>query len=101
MESNKKEVSRQSIIAIIIVSILFIGTAFVYVLKSKQSNILTLLSTQIKAKEEVLYPIEINEKYGYIDKLGKEVVPPKFDEAQEFSEGLAAVKFGHKWGLLI
>lgn len=37
--------------------------------------------------------------YGYIDKSGKFVIKPQFQEAQEFSEGLAWVKtFGGKTG---
>lgn len=32
-------------------------------------------------------------KFGYIDEKGQVVVPAKFDRAQDFSEGLAAVAF--------
>ncbi len=32
-------------------------------------------------------------KFGYIDEKGQVVVPAKFDKAQDFSEGLAAVAF--------
>ena len=34
-----------------------------------------------------------NERYGYIDKSGAVIVPAVFEEAKDFSEGLAAVKF--------
>ena len=30
--------------------------------------------------------------YGYIDKTGKEVIPCRYDDAGNFSEGLAEVK---------
>lgn len=37
---------------------------------------------------------------GFIDKNGKMQVPPYFDEVGEFSEGLAPVKIGDKWGYI-
>jgi hypothetical protein len=33
-----------------------------------------------------------NGKFGYIDRSGKVVIPPSFDEAHQFSNGLALVK---------
>jgi hypothetical protein len=37
-------------------------------------------------------------KWGYIDRTGGYVIRPRFDLAQGFSEGLAAVRVGDKWG---
>lgn len=37
-------------------------------------------------------------KWGYIDPAGKIVVAPQFQDAREFSEGLAAVCVDKKWG---
>ena len=39
-------------------------------------------------------------KSGFIDKMGKMVIPPIFDNAYGFSEGLAAVKIDGKWGFI-
>jgi len=38
--------------------------------------------------------------YGFIDTTGKEVVPCIFDNARDFSEGLAAVLVDGKWGYI-
>lgn len=43
-----------------------------------------------------LYVVNVNGKYGYIDKTGKIIITPQFDEAYPFSEGLASVKIGGK-----
>ncbi|MEM4657917.1 MAG: WG repeat-containing protein, partial [Candidatus Methanosuratincola sp.] len=37
---------------------------------------------------------KVGEGWGYIDTRGSEVIPPDFDAAASFSEGLAAVGFG-------
>ncbi len=39
-------------------------------------------------------------KFGYIDKSGKFVIPPKFKLASSFSEGLAAVFVDGRWGYI-
>jgi WG containing repeat len=39
-------------------------------------------------------------KYGFIDRIGKTVIPPQFDLTYGFSEGLAAVQIGEKWGYI-
>jgi hypothetical protein len=40
------------------------------------------------------------EKWGYIDKTGKTVIEPQFDDIREFNEGLAAVQMGEQWGYI-
>ena len=35
---------------------------------------------------------------GYIDKKGNFIIPPNFDHASSFSEGLASVQINEKWG---
>lgn len=37
-------------------------------------------------------------KYGFIDRTGKIVIPPRFDGAGKFSEGRADVRIDGKWG---
>ena len=39
-------------------------------------------------------------KYGYINKKGKEVVKPKYDDAWNFSEGIAPVREGDNWYII-
>lgn len=39
-----------------------------------------------------LLAVKIENKWGYMDKTGKIVIPPQFDEAYDFQEGFATVK---------
>jgi hypothetical protein len=39
-----------------------------------------------------------NDKVGFMDKTGRQSVPPRYDDAGLFFEGLAAVKLGDKYG---
>ena len=41
-----------------------------------------------------LAPVRIHDKYGYIDKTGRVIIPPQFLEAGNFSDGVAWVSFG-------
>jgi hypothetical protein len=41
-----------------------------------------------------------NDKYGFKDQLGKEIVTPKYDLAYSFTEGMAAVRLDGKYGYL-
>ena len=55
---------------------------------------------QAEQKQTRLFNMIQNGKYGYIDSKGKIVVQPQFDEADEFSEGLAPIRIGDKWGYI-
>jgi hypothetical protein len=58
-------------------------------------------STTENSSERELERFEKNDKYGFKDKqTGKVVVPAKYDDAHDFSEGLAAVKLDGKWGFI-
>lgn len=41
-----------------------------------------------------------NRKYGFIDQTGRLVIPLEYDEARNFSGGLAAVRKNDKWGFV-
>jgi hypothetical protein len=47
-----------------------------------------------------LWPVEKDNKWGYIDKTGRLIIPFKFDGAGNFSEGLAAVDIKEKTGYI-
>lgn len=62
---------------------------------------LLVLITSIAYGEETsakppraLFPVEVDGKYGYIDKTGQMVIDPKFDGASNFSEGMARILVG-------
>jgi len=49
----------------------------------------------------VLFPIEQNQLYGYINIQGEIVLQPQFQRAGKFNEGLACVQFNaRKWGYI-
>ncbi|BCL36043.1 WG repeat-containing protein [Nostoc sp. MS1] len=60
----------------------------------KQSDLLSLIVTTSRKR------IKVNNKYGYIDQMGRVVIPPQFDDAENFSEELAVVKIGNKFGYI-
>ena len=47
-----------------------------------------------------LKPFEMDDKWGYTGWRNRVVIRPQFDEADKFSEKLAAVKTGGKWGYI-
>ena len=49
---------------------------------------------------KTLFIIHQGGKAGYMDRTGKIVIPPRFDGATGFREGLASVKVGEKWGVI-
>jgi hypothetical protein len=51
----------------------------------------------------VVYKInkkKYEKRYGFIDRRGKIVIPYKFENAHDFSEGLAEVMINGKWGFI-
>lgn len=47
-----------------------------------------------------LAAVNLNKKWGFIDKTGKVVIPIKYDFVVRFTEGLAGVKMNDKWGFI-
>lgn len=47
-----------------------------------------------------LFPIKLNGKIGYIDKTGKLIISPQFDNGQKFSEDFACVVVNGKTGFI-
>ena len=49
---------------------------------------------------EGLVSVEQNGKVGFIDKAGRQVIPPRYENAEPFSEGLAAVMIKGQYGYI-
>lgn len=62
---------------------------------------LTTSSQPINARQvsETL-PVTESSRPNVTSETGKLVIPAQFDEAHSFSQGLAAVKVGSKWGFI-
>jgi WG containing repeat len=59
-----------------------------------------LPSPQQETEHALLSPAQQGEKWGYIDAAGKFLIPPQFDAAEPFSEGLAAVEVRNRFGYI-
>jgi hypothetical protein len=55
---------------------------------------------QALAFSEGLAGVEQKDKWGYMDKAGRQVIPPRYSDIQAFSEGLAAVQLEDKYGYI-
>ena len=54
----------------------------------------------LQGKKSELNLVEKDSLYGYIDKKGKIIISPQYTDADLFSEGLAAVSNGKKYGFI-
>jgi len=49
---------------------------------------------------EGLIAVKSDGKFGFVDKNGKEVIPPRYEEVMPFVRGISAVKRDGKWGFV-
>lgn len=47
-----------------------------------------------------LYPAVLAGRWGYVDRRGQMVIPPRFESASDFFEGRAAVQMNGEWGYI-
>jgi WG containing repeat len=59
-------------------------------------------SPTLIAQEQIvpLFAIKSNGKWGFINQTGKVIIPPQFEAAGDFQEGLAVVQVGQKYGYI-
>src|ERR1019366_3772670 len=57
----------------------------------------TLSAMSVGAAGTILYPVVVNDRWGFANKSGETVINPQFDRAEVFAEGLAPVRMG-RWG---
>jgi hypothetical protein len=75
-----------------LVGVLLKGTIAYYDRTGKKLPISTEYGPKSSCFSAGLLPIEVKGKWGYTDKTGKLVIEPQFEDADNFSEGLAPVK---------
>lgn len=76
------------------------GNKYVLKLKSTGEYVRYLSYSYIESFSEGLAKVKLNDKCGYIDKIGREVISLKYDNAYPFREGLAAVRLNGKCGYI-
>ncbi|MGC2661154.1 MAG: WG repeat-containing protein, partial [Bryobacteraceae bacterium] len=54
----------------------------------------------LAAHADLIFPVHYGDKWGYIDRTGKMVIAPQFDDEGDFFGGLAKVRLGDKWGYI-
>src|SRR5947199_3031800 len=60
-----------------------------------------VITSRAQNKDSVgLFPIRQDGKWGYISRTGEVVIKPQYDDAWDFSEGLAYVRAGMRRGLI-
>jgi hypothetical protein len=75
-----------------VAGVLLRGTITYFDRTGKKLPISTEYGPKSNSFSEGLLPIETKGKWGFVDRTGKLVVAPQFEDAGDFSEGLAPVK---------
>lgn len=47
---------------------------------------------------EGMAEVQVGDKWGYVDRTGRMLIRPQFQEARSFTQGLAAIKVDDRWG---
>lgn len=55
---------------------------------------------EVAAQGEALYPMPREGKWGYVNRQGEWIIAPQWDQAEDFSEGRAAVGSWQRWGII-
>lgn len=71
-----------------------------YGLADTEGNILVKPQYEMVSFRGVPIKIRHNNREGFIDKTGKILIPPVYQFARRFTEGLAAVKKNNLWGFI-
>ena len=61
-------------------------------------GLIGLLMSKNLFSQGSLFPVKIDNKWGFIDKNGKMIVSPEFDAVGNYSESFIPVKIGGVWG---
>lgn len=80
------------------IGVLFGVISLRLIIKYDSCNYLEDMSALIEHANR--YSVRLNGKTGFVNLLGKEVIPCKYDLAWEFSEGLAKVRLNGKYGFI-
>jgi hypothetical protein len=56
--------------------------------------------TRDEVASQQIKPVEKDGRWGYVGENGQFTIPPRFDWAAPFSEGLAAIEIDHKFGYI-
>lgn len=79
----------------------WIGKMGEYQYKEKYTNMYSPLKAEKKKKFFIVYKKKGGRNvFGYLNLDGVLQIPFTYDDAEKFSEGLAAVKIGNKWGYI-
>ncbi len=82
---------------ILILSICLIILSVIFYAQQKHNR-----QAHIQQVDIPLFPIQKNGKLGYIDKIGKIIIEPQFNDVSDFSDGLAIItvsEYHYEWKL--